>query len=141
MVGNVIAIYTYGKKGIYGTNEPVGIIQTSVPVFSEAREFYAPKYDSPQSDDWNKLDLRALIHWDPILTTDSLGKVAASYYNADNVGGMVVVVEAISENGQIGYQELEYEVTGEQQDLIIVDWGVDLYVLNYRSQIENKGGV
>jgi len=108
--GNVIAIYTYAQKGIYGASKSVGMVKASVPVFSAPREFYAPKYENPLPNDRNKPDLRALIHWEPILKTDSLGKTSASFYNADNVGKMMVVVEAISENGEIGYQEIEYEI-------------------------------
>lgn len=121
MCGSVIAIYTYGQKGIYGVNEPVGIMQASVPVFSAQREFYAPKYETPKPEDWNKPDLRALVHWNPILKTDSLGNASASFYNADNVGKMMVIVEAVSENGEIGYQEIEYEIEGKRNEIIIVN--------------------
>ncbi len=41
---------------------------------------------------------------------DSLGKAFENFYNADNIGEMQIVVEAISENGEIGYQEMFYEV-------------------------------
>lgn len=119
--GNVIAIYTYGQKGIYGTTVPVGLMQTSVPVFSAPREFYAPKYEPLQDSEVDKPDLRALIHWEPILKTDSLGNASTCFYNADNVGKMTVVVEAVSENGEIGYQEIEYEIEGKEQELIIID--------------------
>jgi hypothetical protein len=33
-----------------------------------------------------------------------------SFYNSDNTGAFQVVVEAISENGEIGYQELFFDV-------------------------------
>jgi hypothetical protein len=108
--GDVIAIYTYGGKGIYGANQPVGIVKTAVPVFSAPREFYAPKYENLQPTDWYKPDLRALVHWEPRLKVDSLGKTSAIFYNADNIGEMEVVVEAISEKGEIGYQEVVYNV-------------------------------
>ena len=108
--GNVIAIYTYGGKGIYGVNQPVGIVKAAVPVFSAPREFYAPKYENLQPADWYKPDLRALVHWAPKLTVDSLGKASTTFYNADNIGEMQVVVESISEKGEIGYQEMIYEV-------------------------------
>jgi hypothetical protein len=49
-----------------------------------------------------------------------LGKASASFYNADNIGKMMVVVEAISTNGEIGYQELEYEIEGAEKEIIIV---------------------
>ncbi len=108
--GDVIAIYTYGGRGIYGVIKPKGLTQASVPVYSAPREFYAPKYEKLQASDWYKPDLRALIHWDPRVKVDSLGKASVTFYNADITGEMEVVVEAISEDGKIGYQELIYNV-------------------------------
>jgi len=108
--GGVISIYTYGQKGFYGANKPVGLMQATVPVFSAPREFYAPKYDKLKPDDWNKPDLRALIDWEPELKTDSLGEASVSFYNADTPGKMMVIVEAISVNGKIGYKEIGYNV-------------------------------
>ena len=108
--GDVIAIYTYAGNGIYGAKRTAGLFQTSVPVFSATREFYAPRYPDLKPDDWIKPDLRALIDWEPNLNTGNSGKVSASFYNADNAGEMQVIVEAISETGEIGYQELIYPV-------------------------------
>ena len=108
--GDVIAIYTYGGNGIYGVHKPKGIIKASVPVFSTPREFYAPMYVNLQPDDWYKPDLRALIDWEPELIVDSLAKASTTFYNADITGEMEVVVEAISEDGKIGYQDLTYNV-------------------------------
>ncbi len=110
VTGNVIAIYTYGGKGLFGANPAVGIMKTAVPVFAAPREFYAPKYEQLKPDDWLKPDLRALIHWQPNTGTDSLGKSAAVFYNADNAGTMQVIVEAISPDGDIGYQVMFFDV-------------------------------
>ncbi len=107
---DVIAIYTYGGNGIYGIHKAKGIFKAVVPVFSTPREFYAPKYENLQPGDWFKPDLRALISWKPKLVTDSLGKTSATFYNADVPGNMEVVVEAISHDGKIGYQEITYGV-------------------------------
>jgi hypothetical protein len=109
-IGNVIAIYTYGAKGLFGANAAVGIMKTAVPVFAAPREFYAPKYGQLKKDDWLKPDLRMLIHWEPNVRMDSLGRGAAVFYNADNTGEMQVIVEAISPEGEIGYKELFFEV-------------------------------
>ncbi|MGE5944588.1 MAG: hypothetical protein ACM31G_09640 [Flavobacteriales bacterium] len=108
--GNVIAIYTYGQKGIYGVEKPKGIMKTTVPVFSQPKEFYAPKYNNVQANDLQKPDLRSVIYWQPILKTDDDGKGNTSFYNADLIGDMMVVIEAISENGDIAYQEYTYKV-------------------------------
>jgi hypothetical protein len=118
--GSIIAIYTYSGKGIYGAYAPTGLIKTTVPVFSEPREFYSPKYVNSQYDNWNKPDLRALIDWKPVILTDDMGNAQASFYNADNTGKMTVIVEAISENGNIGYQELDYEIEGKEKEFIII---------------------
>jgi hypothetical protein len=112
--GDIIAIYTYAGHGLYGANRSEGILKTTIPAFSAPQEFYSPKYAKLKSEDWFKPDLRALVHWQPNLLTDSLGKVSATYFNADNLGKMLVVVEAISENGEIGYHEIEYNVTKRQ---------------------------
>ncbi|RYG47996.1 MAG: hypothetical protein EOO01_14110 [Chitinophagaceae bacterium] len=107
--GNVIAIYTYGKSGLFNANRAVGITKAAVPVFSTPREFYSPKYDQLKADDWLKPDLRSLIHWAPNLQTDSNGHATISFYNADNIGRVKVIVEAISENGEPGFQEIYYD--------------------------------
>jgi hypothetical protein len=108
--GNIIAIYTRAGVGLSGTNKSKGLTQTTVPVFDSPKEFYAPKYTNLQPDDWQHPDIRSLIHWQPILKTDDSGKATASFYNTDNKGEMTVIVEAISEEGEIGYQELDYEI-------------------------------
>ncbi len=119
--GAIIAIYTYGGKSIFGTQKSVGLLHTSIPVFSAPREFYEPKYSEDQPNLLNdKPDLRTLIHWEPDLQTNATGKITRSFYNGDNVGKMLVVIEAVSVNGLIGYQELEYVVEG--QETVVVEY-------------------
>lgn len=108
--GNVIAIYTHAGIGLAGAQKPKGLTQTTVPVFAAAKEFYAPKYENIQADYWQHQDIRTLIHWQPILKTDDLGKATTSFYNTDNKGETMVIVEAISDKGEIGYQELKYDI-------------------------------
>ncbi len=119
--GSIIAIYTKAGKGILGSEKPKGFVKTTVPVFSASREFYAPKYKNLQNDDWNRPDLRALIDWKPVLKTDSLGIATISFYNTDIGGEVMVVVEAITDNGEIGYKEMEYKVEGDGKEIIIID--------------------
>jgi len=109
-VGNVIAIYTYGRKGLFGANRVPGITRAAVPVYAASREFYSPKWNQPGSADWQQPDLRTIIHWAPALTTGSTGNTVVSFYNADNPGTMQVIIEAIADNGAIGYRQLSYTV-------------------------------
>ena len=120
LCGSIIAIYTRSGKGILGARKPDGYVKATVPVFSAPREFYAPKYENLQKDDRNKPDLRALIDWEPILKTDSLGIAKTSFYNADIGGEMMIVVEAISDKGEIGYKEIKYKVEGDEKEIIII---------------------
>lgn len=109
-IGNVIAIYTHAGNGLYSIIKPVGLLRTTVPVFSPIREFYKPKYDNLDVSDWLKPDLRALVHWEPTVSIDSLGIASTSYYNSDNLGETMIVVEVMAENGEVGYKELVYNI-------------------------------
>lgn len=108
--GSVIAIYTHAGRGLIGVDKPKGLLHTSIPVFSPPREFYAPKHENLAPRDWVKPDLRALLHWAPMVETDDHGKASTSFYNSDATGDMQVIVEAISRNGKIGYQIMTYKV-------------------------------
>src|SRR5690606_12486949 len=109
--GNVIAIYTHAQQGLHGIQSPKGIMKTTVPVFSPSKEFYTPKYDAAQQEDHLQApDLRSVIHWQPILKTDGSGIAKTSFYNTDITGEVLVIVEAIAENGVVGYQEFSYKV-------------------------------
>jgi hypothetical protein len=108
--GNVIAIYTYGGKGIYGVKSPVGLAKHTVPVFAAPKEFYAPKYEHLTKEDWKKPDTRTLVHWQPLLRTDRLGNAPVSFYNTDNIGAQSVIVEAITADGRIGYKAMEIKL-------------------------------
>jgi hypothetical protein len=113
--GNIIAIYTYAGKGLSGAVRTVGMFKAAIPVFSPPYDFYAPQHFNTQPDDWYRPDLRALLHWEPIIETTKNGKANAAFYNADNLGEMQVILEAISEKGEIGYKELFYEVIEQEK--------------------------
>src|SRR5690606_28077788 len=110
--GNIVAIYTKAQIGINGAYEKKlkGISKTTIPVFAESKNFYAPKYDKTIPENEKTPDLRTLIHWQPILETDSSGTAQISFYNGDITGDMLVVVEAITADGSIAYKELNYKV-------------------------------
>ncbi len=110
-VGHIISINTKGKVGLQGMDKPMpGTLDTTMEVFSPIREFYAQKYDKPIPVKEQKPDLRSLVHWQPILKSDESGKAAESFYNGDIAGDYVIIVEAISEKGQLGYQKITYTV-------------------------------
>jgi hypothetical protein len=106
----VVSIYTYGSNGIAALSSTKGIFQGTVSGFSAKREFYAPKYDDLQDEDWDVPDLRSVMHWKPSVQTDNRGMGKVEFYNGDNKGDMLVVIEAITPDGKLGYYETTYTV-------------------------------
>ncbi|GAA4967065.1 TonB-dependent receptor plug domain-containing protein [Algibacter aquimarinus] len=112
----VVSIYTYGSSGLAALESTKGIFQGKVSGFSAKREFYAPKYDKLEDEDWNVPDLRSVIHWKPLAQTDEDGNANVEFYNGDNIGDMLVVIEAISLDGKIGYFETTYNVEEKNEN-------------------------
>jgi hypothetical protein len=110
-LGHIISVYTKGGVGIHGTDRSLpGTLDTSIKGFSPVKEFYAPKYNNPTEADNQKPDLRSLIHWVPSIETNEAGKATINFYNGDISGEYIVIVEAIANDGRIGYQEKSYRV-------------------------------
>jgi len=70
-------------------------IAMNVRGYYEAREFYAPNYETTN----NKPDLRTTIHWEPNIITNDQGEATLTFYNADPKTKIRLVVEGITENG------------------------------------------
>jgi hypothetical protein len=107
---SIISIYTYAGKGLNYVGRNKGINRLNIQGFAPKREFYAPKYGADDINDWNIPDLRSVIHWAPNVNTDENGEAKIEFYNADNTGEMLVVVEGITQKGKIGHNVINYYV-------------------------------
>ncbi len=107
---SIINIYTYSKNGLFGVQRTTGITKAKLAGFSPIREFYVPKHEDLTTEDWKVPDLRSTIYWNPNVETDSEGNAKVEFYNPDNIGDMLVIVEGITNNGQLGYFETSYKV-------------------------------
>ncbi len=109
--GHIISVNTKGNVGLYASDKPTpGTLNTVLEVFSPVKEFYVPKYDKPIPANEQKPDLRSLVHWAPLLYADENGKASTSFYNCDIPGEYVILVEAISNKGHLGYTETTFFV-------------------------------
>ncbi|RNC87879.1 MAG: hypothetical protein ED556_01420 [Winogradskyella sp.] len=114
--GSIISIYTKSGKGLYGALDIKKDIRLNkIPVFSTKKEFYIPNYSDEISKKFKEPDFRSTIFWKPNVETTSSKPIKLSYSHSDNVGDFVIIIESITDNGQIGYKTLEYKVT-ESQD-------------------------
>lgn len=109
LYGSIISIYTKSGKGLFGALKTQETIDAkNIPVFSMEKEFYMPKHES---DEALNPDLRFPLFWVPQIVSDNEGKATKQFYNSDITGEFLVILEAVSETGQIGYKELTYKVT------------------------------
>jgi hypothetical protein len=75
--------------------------------YSKQREFYSPKYTTPNS---TAKDLRSTIYWNPRVITDATGTISFEFYNAEGKGTYKAVVEGLDKNGNPGRFVYRYTV-------------------------------
>lgn len=114
-IGAIIAIYTISGQGIWRSMKKSGLKEQQVSVLSAPGLYEGPVYTQLTRQDWVIPDYRAMIHWEPVIDTDVEGFFNTSFYNADVPGDMLVVVELVSEDGRVGYAELDYKVTNKRR--------------------------
>ncbi|MBE7176813.1 MAG: TonB-dependent receptor plug domain-containing protein [Mucilaginibacter polytrichastri] len=86
-----------------------GVLAIGPKGFAKVREFYAPNYDNPKTNE-KPADLRTTLYWNPVIVTDSLGKASFDYFNSDAKGIMRAVIEGIDLQGHLAHSEFEYRV-------------------------------
>jgi hypothetical protein len=109
--GCIIAIYT--KLGKNARRKKSFHIKSIVPLgFQKPVEFYAPKYDSP--DTVPTPDLRTTIHWQPVLATDENGEASFHFYTADSPSTYTLTIEGVTDDGKPVYKR-EKMVVGDKK--------------------------
>ena len=117
MFGSIISIYTRSGKGLFGALDFSKNKETfEIQAFSPTKDFYTPKYDSKDTFYIKKPDYRSAIYWKPDLKFDNEGNAELGYYHSDNEGNFVMIIEAISKDGKIGYYELDYSVSESENN-------------------------
>ena len=90
------------KKGYERKTEASPSIGVSSPLgYQKHMEFYVPKYDVDSVRNSKADDLRTTIYWNPSVKTDSTGMVKVSFFTADKVNDYNVILEGITQNGEI----------------------------------------
>ncbi|WP_247231601.1 carboxypeptidase-like regulatory domain-containing protein [Telluribacter sp. SYSU D00476] len=95
--GGVIAIFTKkwrpGKAGKDGKSDFI------VPGFPAKRQYYVPRY-TDSTRDATRPDLRDVLYWNPLITTDSQGKSTISFPLSDQVRTLRVTIQGLTPYGQ-----------------------------------------
>ena len=66
------------------------------------RQFYSPKYETPEQFASRAPDFRNVLYWSPGITTSADGKAEFSFYTSDQKGGFAVVVQGLNAEGKAG---------------------------------------
>lgn len=90
-----------GNNGSFSFTTPNG--------YHVKKEFYAPKYAADDTKT-RQPDHRIAIHWQPNIVTDEKGEAKVSFYNADDLDHIKIVIEGISTNGKPAMGSVAYSV-------------------------------
>ena len=103
----IIEIFT--KRGEFTpVQKPNLNIKKLLPLgYQQPVEFYSPKYDTPESKENKTPDLRSVIYWKPDVVIDSAGKASFEFYMADSSSAYTVVIEGITDEGELIYHKAE----------------------------------
>ncbi len=93
----------FNMPNLYFTN--VGRTQVQ---FHNARQFYAPVYNQQQIKATNGTDRRKTLFWVPNVKTDNKGKYECTFSNSDEESTFRIVMEGISDKGQVIRHESTY---------------------------------
>ena len=77
--------------------------------FIKSREFYSPKYLTPESRTAGS-DLRTTVYWNPRVFTDKAGNMSFEFYNGDNKGNFKATVEGTDIDGNLARVLYHYKV-------------------------------
>lgn len=102
---------TLKKDALEPTYMPKNIQQVQLLGHQKPAAFYSPKYETPQQKNSETPDLRTTIYWNPTLQTNRRGKIWVEFYTADGNSPNSVVIEGITQKGELIRTEKEIIVT------------------------------
>lgn len=81
--------------------------------FHTTRQFYVPPYHNKAFAKKNLPDVRSTVYWNPFVKVEN-GEAKINFYNADAPSRYKIVVEGISQEGDIGRKIGYYEVKAKE---------------------------
>ncbi|MEJ7778471.1 MAG: carboxypeptidase regulatory-like domain-containing protein [Daejeonella sp.] len=112
----VLSIYTKkdAKKPVTAEDlkmlfPPNNVLTFNPLGYLKSREFYTPKYTTPESRSAG-IDLRTTIYWNPKVFTDQNGTMSLDFYNGDNRGTYKAILEGTDIDGNLGRYIYRYKV-------------------------------
>jgi len=95
----IVSYTTYGGDLATFQPDPKSLI-VNYEGLQPYREFFSPRYESQQARETKLPDVRTLLFWSPVASTDSTGKGHVEFYTSDVPGKYAVVVQGITRTGE-----------------------------------------
>lgn len=99
--GNGVIAITLKEGVTLKASTPISLAHVLPLGYQKPAQFYVPKYEVDSVLESSKPDLRTTIYWNPKLTTDTDGNVHVKFFTADNANNYSVVLEGITNSGEI----------------------------------------
>lgn len=98
-------------EGLRNTITSDAIARVTVRGCQKPTEFYKPKYPTFDSRLTDVRDMRYTIAWEPLIRPDSAGMAAVSFYTADRATTYDIVIEGITDDGELCRTKHSIKVT------------------------------
>ncbi|WP_460622664.1 hypothetical protein [Hymenobacter tenuis] len=110
LVYNGIVSYTTYKGDLAGFPLDPRVLLQEYEGVQGQREFYAPRYETPQQVQSWLPDFRNLLYWNPAVSLTPGTSSELTFYTSDQVGAYQVVVQGLSGTGNTGSTTYTFEV-------------------------------
>jgi hypothetical protein len=105
----VVSLTTY-KGDLEGVELSPRVVAAQADGVQPRREFYAPRYDTPEQKQSRLPDLRNLLYWNPNIRFAGKGTQQVDFYTGDQAGRYLVVLQGLLADGQMGHRSFTVEV-------------------------------
>ena len=105
----ITSFQTY-KGDLAGFELPKQALVVDYEGMQNRKEFYSPMYEGDNAQTSRLPDYRTTLFWSANNQTGTNGKARLGFFTSDLAGKYVVVVQSLSEQGQVGSQVLEFNV-------------------------------
>ncbi|MFD2719359.1 MG2 domain-containing protein [Hymenobacter monticola] len=109
-VYNGIVSFTTYKGDLEGFPLDPHVLVQEYEGVQHQREFYAPRYDTPEAAKSRLPDLRNLLYWNPDINLTGSTAKTLDFYTGDQAGRYLVVLQGLATNGLAGSRSFVLDV-------------------------------
>ncbi|SES76119.1 hypothetical protein [Hymenobacter actinosclerus] len=107
----IVSFRTY-KGNLEGFQLDPRVLIQEYEGLQEKREFYAPRYDTPEQQRSRRPDMRELLYWNPAVTVAGSGTAPQplEFFTGDQPGRYLIEVQGLDATGAAGSSRSTFEV-------------------------------